>query len=76
MGIQAQGDTVPGKQGKALMRRGVFWALTAILLLPSWLEAQITRIEFTRVESPTFEGRVFGDVGQYEKLVGVAFGES
>ena len=57
------------------MRRGVFWALTAILLLPSWLEAQITRIEFTRVESPTFEGRVFGDVGQYEKLVGVAFGE-
>ena len=75
MGIHAEGDTVPGKQGEALMRKGVLWASTAILLLPCWLEAQITRIEFTRVESPTFEGRVFGDVGQYEKLVGVAFGE-
>ena len=35
----------------------------------------ITRLEITRVESPTFEGRSFGTVGQYEKLVGRAFGE-
>jgi len=35
----------------------------------------ITRIEITCVESPTFEGRTFGSVGVYEKLVGQAFGE-
>jgi hypothetical protein len=38
-------------------------------------EARITRIEITRTESPTFEGMSFGEVGQYEKLVGRAFGE-
>ena len=41
----------------------------------SLAQAQVTRIEFKRVESPTFEGRVLGDVGQYEKLVGIGFGE-
>jgi hypothetical protein len=35
----------------------------------------IARLEITRTESPTFEGRSFGNVGQYEKLVGRAFGE-
>ena len=38
-------------------------------------EAEITRIVITRIESPTFEGVSFGEVGQYEKLVGRAFGE-
>ena len=42
---------------------------------PAIAEARITRIEITRVESPTFGGASFGDVGQYEKLVGRAFGE-
>jgi len=37
--------------------------------------ASITRIQITRVESPTFGGVSFGDVGPYEKLVGRAFGE-
>ena len=55
--------------------RGVLWASIAIMVLPCGLDAQVTRIEIIRAESPTFEGRVFGDVGQYEKLVGVAFGE-
>jgi hypothetical protein len=35
----------------------------------------ITHIDITRVESPTFEGRSFGDTGQYEKVVGKAYGE-
>ena len=35
----------------------------------------ITRLELSRVESPTFEGRSFGAVGQYRKLVGRAYGE-
>src|SRR5262249_28618601 len=38
-------------------------------------QARITRIVFTRVESPTFGGQSFGAVGQFEKLVGTAFGE-
>ena len=32
-------------------------------------------IDPDRSESPTFEGRSFGDVGQYEKLRGTAYGE-
>src|SRR3954467_7788954 len=38
-------------------------------------DARITRIEITRVESPTFGGVSFGAVGTYDKLVGRAFGE-
>ena len=50
-------------------------ALSIALGAPIVTEAHVTRIEITRVESPTFEGTSFGDVGQYEKLVGRAFGE-
>ncbi len=32
-------------------------------------------VEITRIESPTFDGVSFGNVGQYEKLVRKAFGE-
>lgn len=39
------------------------------------VHARITRIEIERVESPTFGGATFGDVGQYERLVGRAYGE-
>jgi hypothetical protein len=38
--------------------------------------ARVSRIEITRVESPTFQGMSFGGVGQYEKLVGRVHGES
>ena len=38
-------------------------------------QARITKTKITRVESPTFEGRSFGNVGQYEKLVGRVVGE-
>src|SRR5215207_8266835 len=37
--------------------------------------SRITRIVVERVEAPAFEGRSFGEVGQYEKLVGRAYGE-
>lgn len=48
---------------------------TVALLISVPSEARITRIEISAVESPTFEGATFGDVGQYEKLRGRAFGE-
>src|SRR5687767_12078184 len=38
-------------------------------------DARIIRIDITRTESPTFGGVTFGDNGQYEKLIGRAFGE-
>ena len=44
-------------------------------LTPGIADARITKIEIKRTESPTFEGKAFGSVGQYEKLVGRAYGE-
>ena len=38
-------------------------------------QARITKIVITSTESPTFDGRSFGDVGQYEKLRGRVTGE-
>ena len=49
--------------------------VAAVLGAPSPAQARVVRIEIERVESPTFEGRSFGDVGPYEKLVGRIFGE-
>jgi hypothetical protein len=47
----------------------------ALLGIPAVASAGITRIEITQTESPAFGGASFGDVGQYEKLIGRAFGE-
>jgi hypothetical protein len=38
-------------------------------------QARIVRIEISSVQSPTFEGKMFGQAGAYEKLRGKAFGE-
>src|SRR6188508_2793499 len=46
-----------------------------ILGLTAPAEAEITRIVITRTQSPTFDGLSFGEVGQYEKLAGRAFGD-
>src|SRR5437667_1330265 len=59
------------------MKAKTLLALAAgvVLVAPS-VEARITKIEITSVESPTFEGRTFGSVGAYEKLRGKAYGEA
>ncbi|GAA4408490.1 alpha/beta hydrolase domain-containing protein [Nibrella viscosa] len=44
-----------------------------IAITPAW--ARIVRIDITGRQSPTFDGRVFGRVGAYEKLRGRAYGE-
>src|SRR6187455_2730826 len=49
-------------------------ALTASLSAPD-AQARITRIEITQTQSPTFGGYSWPEVGQYEKIVGVAYGE-
>src|SRR5262245_19568195 len=62
------------------MKRQTFGAavvLSSLLILagPSLSHARITRVEIARVESPTLGGASFGAAGQYEKLVGRAYGE-
>jgi hypothetical protein len=55
---------------------GVARAAVAVLALAaSSAEARITRVEITGTESPTFGGFSWPGVGQYEKIVGKAFGE-
>src|SRR5256886_9801697 len=51
-------------------------AAGAVLMAPA-AEARITRIEIdtARSQSPTFGGFSWPGVGQYEKIVGKAFGE-
>lgn len=55
--------------------RAMLMASTALIAAATAAEAKIVKLEVTRVESPTFEGRSFGKVGQYEKIVGRAHGE-
>jgi len=52
-------------------------ALVAALLLvaASAADARITKLTIVAKESPTFGGHTFPGVGQYEKLVGKAYGE-
>lgn len=50
-------------------------AVVGALSFASTADAQITKIEIVTKESPTFGGYAFPAVGQYEKIVGKAFGE-
>jgi hypothetical protein len=49
--------------------------LAVLILVASPTNASITRIQITSEESPTFGGYSWPGVGQYEKIVGKAFGE-
>src|SRR5882672_9276235 len=58
------------------MKASTLLALAASAVLASPVaEARITKIEITAHESPTFGGFSWPGVGQYEKIVGKAFGE-
>lgn len=45
----------------------------ALLRFSPDAEAEVIRFQILEVESPTFEGRNFGSVGQYEKIAARAF---
>jgi hypothetical protein len=65
-----------GFQWGLIMRLSISIAACIILVSTSQLAlARITKIKITRIESPTFDGRAFGSVGPYEKLVGHIEGE-
>jgi hypothetical protein len=50
-------------------------AATGALIAAPVADARITRVDVTLTESPTFGGYSWPGVGQYEKLVGKAYGE-
>ncbi len=58
-----------------LIQTRISLVLLLLIILASQVQARIIRIEITSVQSPTFEGKVFGRVGAYEKLRGKAYGE-
>src|SRR5713101_529062 len=64
-------STEPG-----LRRLSIALALAAgtVLTAPA-ADARITKVQITTTESPTFGGYSWPGVGQYEKIVGKAFGE-
>ena len=49
----------------------VLLVVAALLLFPLLLEAKVTEIVVTNVQSPTFGGSSFGSVGQYERIDGI-----
>src|SRR5262249_24466933 len=51
------------------------FAGVALTVAAAPADARITRIVISKVDSPTFSGARFGDVGQYERLDGTAYGE-
>jgi hypothetical protein len=57
------------------MRMNVVPAAALLLVAASAADAHVTKIQILQKESPTFGGYAFKDVGQYEKLVGKAYGE-
>src|SRR4051812_31915583 len=58
------------------VRRGLGFALaTGTFLVAAAAHARITQVQITAKESPTFGGFSWPGVGQYEKIVGKAFGE-
>jgi hypothetical protein len=60
------------------MKSGIKIILAAfvfIFLAASFANGAITKIIIEKVESPAFEGAAFGTAGQFEKLIGRAYGE-
>jgi hypothetical protein len=47
----------------------------ATICSPGIAQARITEVQITNVETPTFGGYSWPGVGQYEKIVGKAFGQ-
>src|SRR6266436_2812750 len=55
--------------------RFVYFVATAICVVATPARAHVRKIQITAKESPTFGGYSWPGVGQYEKIVGKAFGE-
>jgi hypothetical protein len=68
---------LPRKQNSFFMHKtsAVLFAIAVTLVCAVIAEARVTRIVIEQKQSPAYEGRSFGNVGQYEILAGKAYGE-
>src|SRR5690349_309929 len=66
--------TVKGNARRA-GRASFYAAIVAAICAAAPAEAKITKIVIDRTTSPAFGGATFGNAGQFETLVGRAFGE-
>jgi len=75
--IRAPFAVAPTAAQRLRLRAAVITAIAAggTLIAAPAADARITRIDVTSTESPTFGGYSWPGVGQYEKLVGKAYGE-
>ena len=55
--------------------KGLVICLLLVAACAVSVEARVTRIVIDRKQSPAYEGKSFGSIGQYEILTGRAFGE-
>lgn len=63
-------------QPRPLVRAGLTFSIAATAAL--WAihgEARVTALLIDQVESPAYDGQIFGEVGQYERLTGRIIGE-
>jgi hypothetical protein len=65
----------PGFATAVLLSFAITSGTAAALLMASSAQARITNIVITSKTSPAFNGQSFGSAGQYEQLVGTAYGE-
>ncbi len=74
MAAQHSRATEPRRTIGSVAMACVLVVVGALVTTPA-AEARITKVEITTTESPTFGGYAWPGVGQYEKLVGKAYGE-
>lgn len=55
--------------------RSMVFVFACFLHLSHAVEARVTRLVIEQKQSPAYDGRSFGNVGQYEILTGKAYGE-
>ncbi|HEU5132132.1 MAG TPA: hypothetical protein VFT26_08525, partial [Pyrinomonadaceae bacterium] len=67
--------TARGRRGSVYLRFVALVTLAVLVLVAKPVDAHITRIQIIAKESPTFGGYSWPGIGQYEKIVGKAFGE-
>jgi hypothetical protein len=60
---------------RSICARAAQMVTILLVLCPVAARARITRIVIDTKESPAFQGRTFGAVGAYEKVIGRAYGE-
>src|ERR1700704_2263213 len=64
-----------GRQRTFFLATSAFAALAVALSIAPDAQAKVTRIVIEKKTSPAFNGTAFGAAGQYETLVGKAYGE-